>query len=953
MTCFYSMLKQLGQFAALGLACCFMSVLWLERVCSQELSTVVDSTPQSEEFFEREVRPILLEHCSSCHSRAFGKVKGGLSLDSRDEALAGGESGAAIVPGSADESLMIEAIRRQSFEMPPEKPLPDQARAILERWVVMGAPWSQHAGGSTADANWLQQRAADHWAWRPLPVAGSDAIQPPSLEHDDWSRRPLDRFIAQRLRGQGLQPSPPADGYSLLRRLCFDLTGLPPSQAQLLEFNDLSDARQRERLIEQLLASPQFGVRWGRHWLDLVRYSETMGHEFDFPIRDAWRYRDSLTDALNIDVPYSQLVCEHLAGDLITEPRRHPRSGIDQSLAATGWWWLGESLHAPVDVQADWALRIDNQIDVLSKTFLGMTVACARCHDHKFDAIGVEDYYGLSGMIQSSRREYALTDPSGEIQQHQQRLSTLMATADSAAGQLVLRPSAEQISAWLDSTLQAIQQLGPAKQAAFPQSSPLAVLELLLPNQHVEGQQPASAGRDPRAWRERLLRSQADFDAWQNESELFADLSQGLPQGWRVNGVGHPQSPSAWDWFSRDLPLPSRMDVFSSKRLGPKQSLTLTSPDFEVTRTHICLKMRGADSHATVVVSNYFMQEFHGLLFKDLRKEVQQPLEEGWLTHAGDLNKYLGQPAYLMFEDRGPAWFEVQQVRFADRPPPEVAHPWVIDVLRQTEDSPENLKPAVLAAMAQGLAADAPCDSDARDVARVLVEHGLSLGVVHPIEMPTASADTASKVSAVREHAARLREFEQSAPAPTILVATAEGTPHDVRVAVRGNPHELGELVARGCLAEIVPAVPAEADSSGRWQLAQSLVASQHPLTARVMVNRIWMHLMGQGLVSTPDNFGVLGGRPQHSQLLDYLAREFIQHDWSVKWLIREIALSQTYQLSSHSTEEQLKLDALGQSYSHRRLRRLSAEAAARRHVNGGRLPGPSIGRTQHSRVPG
>jgi len=925
--------------------CRLMLAMLTLAFCPVSVSAVNDDSsltfaPEAIEFFEREVRPLLLEHCASCHSASVENVKGGLSLDSRAELLQGGESGEAIVPGKPHESLLVEAIRRESFEMPPEKPLSDKARLTLERWVEMGAPWTPQSSEPSDVANWLEQRAASHWAWQPI---ADPAV--PALENDRWSQQPLDRFVLERLRTEGLEPAARADATTLLRRLSFDITGLPPTEEQIAVCSQLTESPEAYvQLVDQLLASPQLGVRWGRHWLDLVRYAETLGHEFDYPIRHAWRYRDGVIDALNIDVPYRDFVKEHIAGDLLDKPRTHPLTGIDQSRVATGWWWLGESLHAPVDIKNDWALRLDNQIDVFSKAFMGMTVACARCHDHKFDAIGVDDYYGLSGIIESTRREYALTDPSGAIGTHQRKVTQQLEAADADAKRVYGEIRAAELDGWMTAVLAKLQTLDEAqRQAALPNASPLVGLRLLLDRSaaadassadalsvDVEAA-PADQAVSAEHWAQQALELKSQlaaargaFDAWERESELFADFSDGLPAGWTVNAVGGAESsaPFDWrpqfDWFSAALPLPMRPGVLSSQALGRKASVTIGSPTFDLSRTHVCVKLRGKSTQSAVVVSNYFMQEFHGLLFGGLRKPIDQPSDAGWVTHGGDLNKYLGHPAFLTFEDEEQAWFELEEIRFADRAPPlEEPSQFAMEVLDAGMANRDALRELLVQRLAQAWEVAAAGDKVSIETIRSLVQLSAAQGVALPVSQSELLATRATEI----------QQLDMAGPVPTIVLAATEGTGRDAAVAVRGNPHQRGESVARGCLVKLVSADLPGPSSSGRLELAQSLIGEGHPLTARVIVNRVWHHLLGRGLASTPDNLGVLGGRPTHSELLDYLTSEFIRHDWSIKWLVREIVLSETYQLSSQPTEAQRTLDADGGLLSHRAVRRLSAEA--------------------------
>ena len=354
------------------------------------------------EFFEKNVRPVLVDRCYSCHSAAAAKLKGGLRLDSLEGALKGGDSGPALVPGRPDKSPLVEAVtyKNVEFKMPPKGRLPEKQIADLIEWVRRGATWPKATVSSGAvkptEFN-LEQRKAEQWSWKPL-----HRTDPPAVKDASAVRRPLDRYLIAKLEEKGLPPAAPADPRTLLRRLSFDLVGLPPSPGDVEAFvADPSDAAY-EKLVDRLLASPQYGETWGRHWLDLMRYAETRGHEYDYTLPNAHQYRNYVIRAFNADLPYSQLVLEHVAGDLLPEPRLNAAAGFNESVIATGWWYLGEWLHSPVDTRIDEMDRVSNQIDVFGKTFLGLTISCARCHDHKFDAISQKDFYALAGFLKSS-----------------------------------------------------------------------------------------------------------------------------------------------------------------------------------------------------------------------------------------------------------------------------------------------------------------------------------------------------------------------------------------------------------------------------------------------------------------------------------------------------------------------------------------------------------------------
>ncbi len=353
------------------------------------------------EFFERRIRPLLVENCQRCHSGE--KPKATLRLDDRDGLLKGGERGPAVVAGKPAASLLVKAIGYQDpkLRMPPSGKLSDAQIAYVTAWTKMGAPWPDDRAARKLGAGRqfdLKERA-QHWSLQPLRN-----VPLPAVRHQYWPQSPIDNFILSALEARDLAPAPPADRRTLLRRVTFDLIGLPPKAAEIDAFLADDSPEAFTKVVDRLLDSPHYGERWARHWLDLVRYAETCGHELDADIPDAWRYRDYVIRAFNADVPYDQLVLEHIAGDLLPGPRRH-QDGTNESILGTGFFWLGEAAHAPAEARKDQAERIDNQIDVIGKAFLGLTVACARCHDHKLDAISTRDYYALAGYLQSTRMQ--------------------------------------------------------------------------------------------------------------------------------------------------------------------------------------------------------------------------------------------------------------------------------------------------------------------------------------------------------------------------------------------------------------------------------------------------------------------------------------------------------------------------------------------------------------------
>lgn len=574
------------------LSVCLLPTGWCRADQADEESS--PPSPEQLQFVQDKVRPLLESRCGECHGAGV-EGKGGLSLTTRSGMLTGGDSGPVLVPFHPEQSLLLSAVRYESFEMPPRNRLPAEEIAILERWIQLGAPWPDGEPPAAASRAVfpLAERKAAHWAWQPVrrpEVPAAVAVALPGAAADSaaepWSTEEVDRFVLARLQAQGLTPSPDADRLTVLRRLYFDLIGLPPSIEQQERFlNDTRDLPTAlAATVDELLASPHYGERWGRHWLDLVRYAETLGHEFDYPLPYAWRYRDYVIRALNADVPYDQFVKEHIAGDLLPTPRLNPEHGFDESVIATGFWFLSEDKHAPVDVRGEEAARLDNQIDVFSKTFLGLTVACARCHDHKFDAITAQDYYALAGFLQSSRRRVTWLDTdqkiSSAVAQIQQQRQTLQSRL--AADVTAVQPQqlAELLTACVESASAAtartaVPQQSPApasgteplpaaaagpkpaesarvelcrsllqdpatSQPAHPFSLAAAVYRLTASEMSPSSAQLAAVVQD---WCRQVREAEAAAAA--EPAVLFADFREGLPAGWLQYGAAFDGLPAA------------------------------------------------------------------------------------------------------------------------------------------------------------------------------------------------------------------------------------------------------------------------------------------------------------------------------------------------------------------------------------------------------------------------
>ncbi|MGE5195558.1 MAG: PSD1 and planctomycete cytochrome C domain-containing protein [Deltaproteobacteria bacterium] len=605
----------------------------------------VEPTAEQVRHYETSVRPLLVEHCQKCHGEK--KQFAGLRLDSRAAILSGGDSGPAIVPEKPAESLLIRAVRQvdDDLKMPPKSKLTDRQIADLVRWVEMGAPFPVAAKAAAPN------RDPNHWAFQP-------PVDPPvpAVKNAAWPKSPLDNFILAKLEATGQSPAAPADRRILIRRVTFDLTGLPPTPAEIAVF--LADQRPSAfaDLVDRLLASPVYGERWGRHWLDVARYADSNGLDENVAHGNAWRYRDYVVSAFNHDKPYDRFLLEQLAGDLLPaadEPQRH------EQLIATGFLGIGPKVLAEVDEAKMQMDIVDEQIDTVGRAILGLTLGCARCHDHKFDPIDAADYYGLAGIFKSTRT----------------------------------MENFKKVAKWHENVL------------ASPETKAMQA-----------------------EYEARVVAKRQAVEAFVAKAD--AEVRAGLPEGTK-----------------------------------PPEKLETLYPD--------AVK---AD-------------------LKKLRDELSQ-LEK------------------------------------------------------------------------------------------------------NPPELPSAMGATEDKVA-------------------------------DEAIHIRGNPLKLGEVVPRHVPPVVhgPAAVKFSSAESGRRELAQWLIDPKHPLTSRVLVNRVWRWHFGKGLVATPDNFGLLGEAPSHPELLDWLARRFIDAGWSLKSLHRLILNSATYQQSSTPTPEAAAHDPENRLFGRADVRRIEAEA--------------------------
>ncbi len=826
--------------------------------CFQAEQPDIQPPPNAEqlEFFEKKIRPLLVQHCFECHSINASRLKAGLTLDSRQAMIKGGDSGPALVPANALESLIVQAIRYDGFEMPPKGKLPAEDIDALTKWVEMGAPWpneSVSVDSPTQQVFDLQKRKSSHWAWQPVQNS-----QIPVVVDELWPKNAIDRFILSGLEHAGLKPTAPADKYALVRRLYFDLIGLPATPVQVLNYVNNTDEHATAKLVDQLLESPHFGERWGRHWLDLVRFAESRGHEFDNDAPYAYQYRDYIIRALNADVPYDQLVREHIAGDLLTSPRVHPTERFNESILGTGFWHLGEWVHSPVDIRKDESDRFDNMIDVMSKTFLGVTVSCARCHDHKFDAISTEDYYALAGFLQSSDyREVAF-----DSMEHNRTIGQQLAKLN---GKFQRQVSA-LISKVAPTPFEGIERLSPAQADAIP--DPAKANCLIVDYAAIGPNDFRSDGE--------LFGKQA-----RHVGQMFLSVSGGK-SNLEFSRSNVAASDHFWDVIKKqESDSPNQMSGIGKL---PRSGRTLNTPTFELRNGNVQCRLQGT-GHIVACVDS------HRLIAGPLHGETVRgiPKADGFQWVTMNLSRYVGHRLHLEFTPEVGALLEVQCV----------VQGAGSEQLKTIEDSSATLSNQV-AEYAKEIEAAVQSDAMARESFSKLLDDW------------------------TRERNGLQQQVQTTS---RLAMAMMDGTGEEEHLLIRGNSSNPGRSVPRRFLSAIDgPDAISIQVGSGRLQLAERINSPNNPLTSRVIVNRIWHHLMGRGIVPTTDDFGVLGQRPTHPELLDSLANQFVADSRSIKKMIRTIVLSKTYQMGSQASSAAIEMDPKNQFWHHHPQKRHEGE---------------------------
>ncbi len=885
------------------------------------------------EFFEKRVRPLLAEHCYHCHGGE--KHENDLFLNSPRGIAKGGDRGPAFVAGKPDDSVLVQAVRYtdDDLKMPPRGKLADEQIADLVKWVEMGAllPPDDSASPAVviAKAKFDLQERRQHWSYQPVK-----ANTPPAVKDGEWPTSPIDPFILHKLEAAELSPASPADRRTLIRRLTFDLTGLPATPDEVAAFlaDDSPDAI--ERLIDRLLASPAYGERWARHWLDVVRYSETLGFEFDYDLYNAWRYRDYVIRAFNADLPYDQFVIEHLAGDLVPRPRR-AADGCNESILATGFFWMMEGKQTPVDIRQEQADRIDNQIDTLGKAFLGQTIACARCHDHKFDAISTRDYYALAGYLRSSRFQQAFIDP-------QERFAGTIAELQALRKQIAETGVPILVDSWRKQLSQASRYLMAAHAARTGMSSTTAadaaeairsaVREHGVDGERLQrwvkaladeslsgpehplflwGHESKSHPEDKEAF-ERAFRTptRIEFQERLAGRHAFADFMTNKLDGHFITGAAFASSPS--------VPGEIVIGELAERPIGRittggADSGTLAiglqgevrSPTFTIDKPFLHIRMSGQNTRVNLVIdgNTLIMNPMYGKL--TAAPDGNLPV---WRTMPVD--RWIGRRAYLEFSDctipmhrlnppastarvpagQGDGYIGVEEIVLSsesDMPAGSLFgfEAWRYTGARGLAGLAEGYQQLMLRALDRWQQGEAPWRDDLM-LLNWLLENGL-------LDEPVSDGELAELLRRYRELAAGL-------PTPQRAPALADGTGEDEFIFLRGNHRTPGEKAPRRPPQALTVSFTApQAPGSGRLELARSLASADNPLLARVIVNRLWQHHFGAGIVRTPDDFGRMGQPPSHPDLLDFLASEFVRANWSIKAMHRRMVNSTTYRMAS------------------------------------------------------
>jgi len=906
-----------------------------------------DADLKQQEFFEKRIRPLLISQCYDCHSE--GSVESGLRVDSLSALIKGGERGPAVVVGKPEQSLLISAVNHSGqIHMPPKDKLSQKEISDLTEWIRRGVNWPNskpmvQTKDDSSAGPLFTQNDKEFWAFQ-----SPQEPDLPEVKNTTWAQSSLDAFVLSKLEQAGAAPVPPADQETLIRRATFDLIGLPPTRKEIEDFLKDDSPNAFAKVIDRLLASPRYGERWGRHWLDVARYADSNGLDENLAYANAFRYRDYVIAAFNKDKPFDQFVQEQLAGDILAE-QSNDESRVEK-ITATGFLSIGAKMLAEDD-QAKMQMDIvDEQLDTVGRTFMGLTLGCARCHTHKFDPIPIEDYYSLAGIFKSTKtmenfkvvarwQERILASPieikmlevqKKEIAALESQIQSVMKTADE---QLLVEERkhvadyllAAEIKKHADQLMNATKpigddpksytlnsaivveaenyQAGNVKKSLTGYGEGIGVIynngplpniaeyEVEVPKSGLyqfEIRYAAAASRPVQlSINDQLVKNNAAADvtgSWYPKSQQWK--VEGFYQFIQGKNKIHLESKIPFPHIDKILIAPPRKD----SKEGPNFIADVSPPQG---------KLIGS---ITLQWADYLMK---------VSKEKSSPFYV-WneTVRTGKVPENLGD-SYQRFQNlnelpkqtRLTKAAQVYGTLFA-----EVEQEW--HAYQQT---------------AAGKKAKSLANPEREAIRKVLYDPNGPFALPSDHESHFATK-IKTQLAAKREVKKRL---EKVLPQYPTAMAVSEQKPENVKVHLRGSHFTLGKEVPRQFLQIIEGEnqTPIDDQQSGRLQLAQWLTSGQHPLTARVMVNRIWRWHFGKGLVRTPDNFGKLGERPTHPELLDWLAVQFVENNWSIKSMHRLIMLSSTYQMSTDFNAEMVAVDPENRLLWRMNRRRLEAEA--------------------------
>ena len=746
--------------------------------------------------FEQRIRPLLIQNCIECHGP--DKQKGGLRLDSRAGWQTGGDSGPALVPGKLAESKLWQAVSYtdRDLKMPPKRKLKESEVADLKLWIESGAPDPRDEVASSAKGK-SARADASFWSFQPPHDAPA-----PAVKNTAWPANDIDRYILSKLEENHLAPAPDASPAVLQRRLAFDLTGLPPDVAQPLP----QTLAEYEKRVDELLASSAFAERFASHWLDIARFAESSGGGRSLPFKDAWRFRDYVIESIRDNVPLDRMITEHLAGDILPATDAAARR---RQVTATGFLALGPTNYEEQDKGMLRMDIVDEQMDTLGRAFLGMTLGCARCHDHKFDPISARDYYALAGILRSTKTLRNYTDNVAHW------IDTPL-PLDGEAEQ-ALQKQEKQVGALKEQIAEIKDSLRDAGSADLRTRRTISISD--LPGIVVDDTAAQKVG------------------VWKQSTSYAPYIGSGYLSD---NNDGKGEKTVS---FTPKIPKTGRYEVRLAFNAGPNRAESAT-----VTILHA----DGEELKGVKMVTD----SLKGLQFASLG------------TYRFEAN---GQGFVLVSNAASQGYVTVDAVQFL------------------------------------------PADETVEDVAAKKEKDKESPTAV---KLKRKLAELEKELKAVQKG---------QAGRPEAMSVAEDTVPEDAKIHIRGSTRNLGATVPRGFIQAALhgsaPAIPS--DASGRLQLAQWLTSRENPLTARVMVNRIWHWIYGAGIVRTTDNFGSTGEAPSHPELLDHLAVRFMEDGWSLKHLIKQMVMSHTYRMTSaHAATT----DPDNRLLSHMNRKRLDAE---------------------------